>query len=62
MEFWEAYECTILVQRYFHLKSSKLVTNKHSIAGKPVPWVCAVSALVLVYLLSEFSFFEHFLE
>ena len=36
MEFREAYECTILVQRYFHLKSSKLVTNKHSIAGKPV--------------------------
>ena len=36
MEFWEAYEYTILVQRYFHLKPGKLVTNKHSIAGKPV--------------------------
>ena len=40
MEFWEAYEYTILVQRYFHLKPCRLVTNKHSIAGKPVSLNC----------------------
>ena len=34
MEFWEAYECTILVQMNFHLKTCSLITNKHSIAGK----------------------------
>ena len=33
MEFWEAYECTILVQMYFHLRTCSLMTNEYSIAG-----------------------------
>ena len=36
MEYWEAYESTILVQTYFHLKAFSPLTNKHSIAGKPL--------------------------
>ena len=34
MEFWEAYESTMLVEINFHLKTCSLITNKHSIAGK----------------------------
>ena len=34
MDFWEPYECTILAQMNFHLKTCSLITNEHSIAGK----------------------------
>ena len=36
MEYWEAYESTVLVQTYVHLKACNPLMNKHSIAGKPV--------------------------
>ena len=35
MEYWEAYESTILVQKYRHLKACNPLTNKHSIAIFP---------------------------
>ena len=45
MEFWEAYECTILVQMYFHLRTCSLMTNEYSIAGNFVKRVLSIAEL-----------------
>ena len=51
MEYWEAYESTILVQRYHHLKACNPLTNNHTITGKPV--TCGLTNYVHISFTTE---------
>ena len=61
MEFWEAYECTILVQMYFHLRTCSLMTNEYSIAGNFVVTLAFEDTQVIPPFSREETFLGHVL-
>ena len=54
MVLWEAFECTIMVQSCFHLKTCYLKTNKLSIPDEAVG--CILSYPVLYFAIQMLSF------
>ena len=50
MEFWEAFECTIMVQLYFHLKTCRLMTDQQSIPDQAVNSMNLCSNIMIYYL------------
>ena len=53
MKFREAFECTIIVQLYFHLKSCCLITSKQSIPDQAVVLHISKSHIYYTYDISH---------